>query len=104
MIFLHPSSSFHEPTTKHLRRGFVSQGTQYEEGVGIELLGLVTDNEQTIVRSLSATKPNNSIPKRWDEAVSYLSEGVYEKSRSLDFAIFHFDGDHCELQIPMPLE
>ena len=42
--------------------------------------------------------------KDWDFlGGSYLFEGLCEKSRSLNFAIFHFDGDHCDcrlLQIP----
>ena len=35
-------------------------------GLGLELSGLVTDGKRKIVRSLSDTKPNSSLPKPAD--------------------------------------
>ena len=51
-----------------------SRSPVIQPGLGIELIGLVTDSERKNLRSLTATKPNSSIPKPgydiWTAAVS----------------------------------
>ena len=52
-----------DPTTRGLRNSGEDKGYPQAWESTIELLGLVTDIECKIERSLSATKPNCSIPK-----------------------------------------